>query len=121
MAGSVRQQNITVAVRQLDETRVLAVTGELDQNTVGLVHGHLDDVFDADAAAVVADFAGVRFCSSAGLHLVEELHRRSVESRIAFSLVVVSPIAETLTVLDLPSLRLHPTLSAALTLEPPRF
>ncbi|MBE1495465.1 anti-anti-sigma factor [Amycolatopsis lexingtonensis] len=107
--------NVTVTVHRVDGTRVLAVAGDLDLGTVAAIRARLGEIFADGATAVVADLRDVTFCSTAGLHLIEELRCRSVACPASFGVVVGDPISGLLRFLELPDgLRIYPTLAAAL-------
>ena len=110
--------NVSVAVHRLGGTRVLAVAGELDLGTVPAVRIRLGEVFARGTTAVVADFDGVTFCSAAGLHLIDELRRRSAACPASFGVVAGKPVTGLFELLELPTgVRVYPTLTAALAPE----
>ncbi|GAB3146499.1 STAS domain-containing protein [Amycolatopsis sp. NPDC004378] len=120
MAGPAKYPNISVEVHELDGVRVLTVAGDLNTNTVRVVHEHLDEVFAADTSAIIADFSGVTILAATGLRALEALQRRAAASSTVFSVVVADPFADLLRFLELPGgLRVHSTLAAALAPDEP--
>ncbi|WP_245985082.1 STAS domain-containing protein [Streptomyces tateyamensis] len=58
---------LSVAVRRSGDARVVAVTGELDHDTVALLAEALAEPMDG-LARVVIDLSGTGFCDSSGLN-----------------------------------------------------
>ncbi|GAA4467365.1 STAS domain-containing protein [Phytohabitans houttuyneae] len=70
-------------------TVTLAVTGEIDVSTSTFLRGRLEEVLDAEPAAVVVDMAGVPFLDSSGLSTL--IYAFSRAERQHATLVVARP------------------------------
>ncbi|MEU4242523.1 STAS domain-containing protein [Actinoplanes sp. NPDC026619] len=83
-----------------DRLSVVAVTGEIDHDTVALIHVALDQAL-AGRAAVCCDLSGVTFCGAAAARVLLAVHSRAVETGRIFFLRGVSGItARVLNALD---------------------
>ncbi|BAL89574.1 hypothetical protein AMIS_43540 [Actinoplanes missouriensis 431] len=72
-------------------TRV-SVTGEIDMDSSDELAAALRDAAErAGTRTVVVDFAGVTFCDSSGIRVLDEAYALTARRRIALQLVRVQP------------------------------
>jgi anti-sigma B factor antagonist len=85
-----------VTVEELEDARVVRVTGEIDLTTVPALRRELDAAREEAAATVLLDLSGVTFIDSSGLHLLLEASRSSALSDWGFFVVRPSDVVQRL-------------------------
>lgn len=71
---------LTASVLHDDGLALLALAGELDAATTGLVQQAVDGVLADGLSLVVVDLTGLQFCDSTGLGTLVRTHRRLAEA-----------------------------------------
>jgi anti-sigma B factor antagonist len=84
-----------VTVEELEDARVVRVTGEIDLTTIPVLRRELYAARD-EAATVLLDLSGVTFIDSSGLHLLLEASRSSALSDWGFFVVRPSDVVQRL-------------------------
>jgi anti-sigma B factor antagonist len=91
----VRPSNFEIREEGAGPTLVLAVTGELDMNTVEMLGKQVDQHLSNGRRKLRLDLAGLDFMDSSGLRLLIELYDRSKEE--GWELTIVPPRSEAAT------------------------
>jgi anti-anti-sigma factor len=79
----------SVELRTQDGVAVLALHGELDQDTAPRLRSLLDQALDAGARRVVVDCADLGFCDSTGLNVLLAARLRAESSGSAIELAAL--------------------------------
>ena len=77
----VKPSKFEIANALTDTRLTLAVTGELDIGTVGVLRERLDECLGPDLSEVTLDLRRLEFIDSTGLRSVIELHARAEPER----------------------------------------
>jgi anti-sigma B factor antagonist len=81
---------LTVEITDNDGQSVLALSGELDIDSVGAVRDKLQERLAGDPPQVLTvDLAGLTFIDSSGLGLLIEIRRLTLSADISFKLINV--------------------------------
>jgi anti-anti-sigma factor len=91
----VRPTNFEIREEATEPTLVLAVTGELDMNTVELLAAQIDEHLAEGPRPLRLDLAELAFMDSSGLRLLIDLYDRA--RREAWELTLVAPRDEAAT------------------------
>ncbi|RKT89087.1 anti-anti-sigma factor [Saccharopolyspora antimicrobica] len=81
---------LSVATRWLDRVLLMEVAGEIELINAPRVESAIMEAFDERPAALILDFSGVTFLSSAGLAVLVRSRNRAGDD-IAFRVVVDGP------------------------------
>jgi anti-sigma B factor antagonist len=87
----VAPEPLELRAEHVDGTARLAVAGELDHTSYRTLIAQAATLIDARPAQLVIDFAGVTFCSSAGLNALVQIYHRAAGSAVPVRLVNVRP------------------------------
>jgi anti-anti-sigma factor len=87
----VAPEPLELRAEHVDDTARLAVAGELDDTNYRSLITHAGTLLDTRPAALVIDFAGVTFCTSAGLNALVQIYHRASGSAVPVRLVNVRP------------------------------
>ncbi len=79
-----------VASHRVGDQHRVCPSGELDVATVPTLERDLLRVEQGDAEAIVLDLGGLTFIDSAGLHLLERAHQRSLRNGSRLGLIAGS-------------------------------
>lgn len=83
---------LTVDLREDGDRSVLALTGELDLDSVGTLRQRARDQVSAGTSRALAlDLAGLTFIDSSGLGLLIDLRRLAMGAGMTFELLNVPP------------------------------
>jgi anti-sigma B factor antagonist len=88
----VQQPNFDISEKLTGSTLTVAVSGELDMNTVSMLTEHLDGRLNGHVTEVIVDLRDLEFMDSSGLRLLIELNDRSQAE--TWQLALVAPTAE---------------------------
>lgn len=102
--------------RHDDRVWVLAVSGELDQESAPQLRAALDDLPFTDGSVLVTDLGGLDYCDSTGITVLVTAHQRA--RRTGALLLLAGVVPELLRVFEIVGLdqlfSFHPTVEDAL-------
>jgi anti-anti-sigma factor len=88
----VRPTKFEIKQKTVGRNLIVAISGELDLNTVVTLSEHLDSRLDEDVSSLTLDLRELEFMDSSGLRLLIELNNRSKSE--PWQLALVAPKAE---------------------------
>jgi|tagenome__1003787_1003787.scaffolds.fasta_scaffold19703291_1 anti-anti-sigma factor len=84
---------LTWSIYQAQSAQVLALTGDLTQNTVHQLEVQLAQLLTVGGTVLVIDLADVRACDHAGMAMLEGCRRAAVVAGVDMRLAAPSPAA----------------------------
>lgn len=82
---------LTADLRWSGACAVIAVSGELDHDSIQPLGDALDEVFTRGADRIVVDCAGLTFCDSTGLNILLRARQRAAEAGSTVELAALRP------------------------------